>query len=195
MELHKKYKTLFKNNNLTTPLRIAHFMAQIHHESGLETKRESLYYKTVERAKRVFYSPFKNRSHLFVSGYLENTKKMANYVYANRGGNGSELSGDGYKYRAGGFIGITFKNNYQKLSDDTGIDFVGNPELINIEANAMISALWYWNKNNLNKHADLDDLDAISDIINIGRETKSEGDANGYKHRKELLKYYKIILC
>jgi predicted chitinase len=30
----------------------------------------------------------------------------------------------------------------------------------------VIAALEYWKNNNLNKYADLDDLDAISDIIN-----------------------------
>jgi hypothetical protein len=38
--------------------------------------------------------------------------------------------------------------------------------------------------NNLNKYADLDDLDSISDIINIGRRTQKVGDANGYKHTR-----------
>jgi hypothetical protein len=37
--------------------------------------------------------------------------------------------------------------------------------------------------NNLNKYADLDDLDSISDIINIGRRTQKVGDANGYAYK------------
>lgn len=194
MELYRKYKTLFKKNGLTTPLRIAHFMAQIHHESGLETKREGLYYKDADWARKIFKTPFKNKTDSFVSGYLRNSEKMANYVYANRGGNGDELSGDGYKYRGGGFMGLTFKNNYRKLSKATGIDYVKNPELLEREADAMISALWYWNVNNLNKYADLDNLDAISDIINIGKLTKTVGDANGFDKREELLRYYKTLL-
>jgi putative chitinase len=31
--------------------------------------------------------------------------------------------------------------------------------------------------------ADKDDLDGISDIINIGRKTTKIGDANGYEHQ------------
>jgi predicted chitinase len=61
---------------------------------------------------------------------------------------------------------------YLKLSRDTRIDFIGNPDLITVEANAVIAALEYWKNNNLNKYADLDDLDAISDIINRGHRTE-----------------------
>jgi putative chitinase len=65
-------------------------------------------------------------------------------VYANRNGNGSEKnSGDGYKYRAGGYIGTTGKAQYQALTNATGIDFVSDPDLME-EANAMISALYFW---------------------------------------------------
>jgi predicted chitinase len=76
----------------------------------------------------------------------------------------TENSGDGF--RGGGIFQNTFRNSYLKLSKDTRIDFIGNPDLITVEANAVIAALEYWKNNNLNKYADLDDLDAISDIIN-----------------------------
>mgnify|MGYP003642672006 FL=1 len=34
MTLEKKYKTLLNGYHINTPLRLAHFMAQIEHESG-----------------------------------------------------------------------------------------------------------------------------------------------------------------
>jgi putative chitinase len=85
-------------------------------------------------------------------------------VYSNREGNGN--GGDGFRFRGGGIFQNTFRNSYL-LSKDTRIDFIGNPDLITVEANAVIAALEYWKNNNLNKYADLDDLDAISDIIDI----------------------------
>jgi hypothetical protein len=41
--------------------------------------------------------------------------------------------------------------------------------------------------------ADKDDLDGISDIINIGRKTKI-GDANGYEHQSKYVKEWKSKL-
>lgn len=194
MRLDEKYKTLFREYEINTPLRTAHFMAQIDHESGLVPKRESLYFKSIDSLRATFYSPFKNKTDSFVRSFLRNSKHCANYVYANRGGNAGQDSGDGFKYRGGGLIQRTFYDGYKRLSDVTGIDFISNPELILEEPNAVLDALVFWKDNGLNKYADLDDLDAVSDQINIGRQTVKEGDSNGYEHRKECLKKWKIIL-
>jgi putative chitinase len=194
MELYEKYKTLFGGYHLNNPLRIAHFMGQAEAESGLKSVRESCYYKTVKHLRKTFHSPFKGKSDAFVSQYLRNTERCANYVYANREGNGNEASGDGFRFRGGGIFQNTFRNMFLKLSKDTRIDFIGNPDLITVEANAVIAALEYWKNNNLNKYADLDDLDAISDIINRGHRTERVGDANGYEHRKASVDQWKKIL-
>lgn len=193
MNFKKKYKTLLAAFNISTKLRYDHFMAQLEHESGLKLVRESLYYKTVESARKNFKSPFKGKSDDFVKQYLFNSEKMANYVYANRMGNGNEASGDGFKYRAGGYIGITGKNMYLLLSKDVRIDFMEDPDQILTEANSLISSLWFWEKNKLNQYADKNDLDAISDAINIGRQTEKEGDANGYADRKLTYKRYEAM--
>lgn len=194
MQLYEKYKPLFARFSVTTPLRIAHFMAQIEHESGLIPKRESLYFKTVQGLRATFKTPFLGKSDAFVSKYLKDSVKCANYVYANRSGNGSESSGDGYKYRGGGLLQNTFKKGYQRLKDKTGFDFVANPDIILEEDKALLCALLFWQDNGLNKYADADDLDAVSDQINIGRQTLKEGDANGYEHRKACLVKWKSIL-
>lgn len=190
-ELSIKYKTLLGNSKINTPLRLAYFFGELEAESNLVPKRESLYYTTIKGLRNTFYSPFKGKSDAFVKQYLRNSVKCANYVYANRGGNGNEASGDGYKYRGGGFIQNTFKDGYEQLAKDTGIPFDKNPDLITEEANAMIAAINYWVKNDLNKYADKDDIDAVSDIINKGRKTSAYGDANGFKERKEAVEKYK----
>lgn len=191
MNLNIKYKTLFLKYGLNTVLRIAHFLAQIGHESGFILQREGLYYTTIEGLRKTFKSPFLGKTDEFVSQYLRNPEKCANYVYANRMGNGNEASGDGWRFRGGGLLQNTGRKMFQWLTNRTGIDFIGQPNLILIEANAMIAALEFWKENNLNILADKDDIDGISDIINIGRKTKAYGDSNGFAHRLVLLNFYK----
>lgn len=180
MKLQEKYKTLFQNYGITTPLREAHFMAQIDHESGLKPISENLNYSQAGLLK-IFGKYFNPITAL---EYQRQPIKIANRVYANRMGNGNEASGEGWKYRGRGFIQITGKENYHRLSNDTDIDFLHNPDLLLEEANAMISALWFWKIKGLNKFADLDDILTITKRIN--------GGTNGLAHRKELLAKYKL---
>jgi len=154
-------------------------MAQIEHESGLKPISENLNYSAVGLAKT-----FKKYFPLiqFANSMANKPEKIANYVYANRMGNGNSGSGDGWKYRGRGFIQITGKDNYTVLSKDTRIDFLNNPDLLLQEANSMISALWFWNKNKLNELADKNDILSITKKIN--------GGTNGLEHRKKLLEKY-----
>lgn len=191
MELLNKYKTLFTKYGITTILRKAMFLAQADHESGLKPVSEGFYYRTVESLRNTFYSPFKGKSDAFIAQYVKNPEKCANYVYANRMGNGNEASGDGWKYRGRGIFQVTGKDNYAKLSKDTGVDYVSNPDLLLTEADSLIAALWFWNINNLNKYADTGNIDAVSDIINKGRLTSAYGDAHGFSFRNNKYQYYK----
>ncbi len=180
--LHIKYKSLFKKYGVITPLQKAHFMAQIEHESGLKPISENLNY-SAGGLLATFKKYFNKEQAL---SYSRQQQRIANRVYANRMGNGNEASGDGYKYRGRGFIQLTGKSNYQALSIATGIDFVSNPDLLLQEANAMVSALWFWKTNGLNELANKDDIRKVTKIIN--------GGYNGLPHRTELLKKYKSII-
>jgi len=191
MELYEKYRTLFKSYHVDSPLRIAHFMAQIEHESDLEPKEEILNY-SVARLMAVWPKRFPNIE--TAKFYAYQPAMIANRAYADRMGNGNEKSGDGYKYRGRGFIQLTGKYNYILATKDTRIDFVTNPDLLLLEPNSMVVALWYWNKNKLNVYADKDDCDGVSDVINIGHHTPKIGDAIGYKARKALVEKWKLTL-
>lgn len=181
MKLANKYKTLLKENKINTPLRLAHFFAQIEHESGLKPISENLNY-SANGLRRVFKKYFTD---LETIAYARQPEKIANRVYANRMENGNEETGDGWKYRGRGFIQITGKSNYKELTNDTGIDYLNNPDLLLNEVDSMISALWFWNKRNLNKYADQDNIKEITRRIN--------GGYNGLLHRKKLLLKYKTI--
>ncbi|WP_374440659.1 glycoside hydrolase family 19 protein [Epilithonimonas sp.] len=187
LELSKKYKSLLEKYRINTPLRMAHFFAQLDHESNLQLKRENLNY-SAEGLLKTFKKYFNNTT---ATQYARKPEAIANRVYANRMDNGDEKSGDGWRYRGGGFLQHTGKAEYKILKARTGIDYVTNPELINNEADALIAAIDYWNRLGLSNYADNDDLDSISDLINIGRKTTTYGDANGFSDRLSKLKKYK----
>lgn len=171
--LDKKYNSILNKYGVNTHLRRAHFWGQIQHESGCKAIAENLNYSATGLVKT-----FPKYFNVGLSKeYERKPDKIANLVYANRMGNGDEKSGDGYKYRGRGFVQITGKDNYNQLSKDTGIDFVSNPDLLLEEANALISALWFWNKRGLSKYADKDDVVSITKLIN--------GGLNGLEDRKE----------
>lgn len=189
MNLQQKYKSLFEKYELNTPLRIAHFMAQIEHESRLKPISENLNY-SAKKMLEIFKSDFDVNRDKWLSPkekekvlyLLGSPQRIANFVYANQNGNGNEASGEGWKYRGRGFIQITGKENYFRLANDTDIDCLKNPDLLLEEANAMISALWFWDLKGLNKLADENNIIGITKKINGGN--------IGLSHRKELFKKY-----
>jgi putative chitinase len=189
-DLHIKYKTILDNYEINTPLRLAHFFAQLHHESNLKPISENLNYSAQglantfpgrysvnPKAKVKVPNPLANR-------LARNPQAIANNVYANRMGNGTEASGDGWRFRGRGYIQLTGKNNYLRFSKDTRLpEIMSNPDLLLQETNAMISALWFWKTNNLNRFSDTDDVRGLTKAIN--------GGFNGLEHRTKLTNDYK----
>lgn len=152
---------------INTPLREWHFLAQVFHESGnLNITKENLNY-SAERLLVVFPRIFKTLDD--AKAYHLDPERIANRIYANRMGNGNEASGDGWKYKGRGYIQITGKANYAAFKTDTGCDVITNPSILETPLFALKSALWYWNKHNLNVLADKNDIEGITRAINGGR--------------------------
>lgn len=187
LELLTKYKTLLDKEGINTKLRKAYFLAQLDYESGFKSIAENMNY-SANRLREVFPKYFTKEQ---ASSYANKALSIGSRVYADRMGNGNEQSQDGYTYRGRGFIQLTGKNNYTALSKDTKIDYLKNPDLLLTEADSMISALWFWNKNNINKYADTDNIDGVSDLVNIGRKTTAYGDSHGFGGRKATVEQYK----
>ena len=183
MRLDQKYKPLLDRYGINTPLRVAHAMAQLEHESGLKPISENLSY-SAKGLGTTFKKYFPTV--ILCNKYANQPQRIANIVYANRMGNGSVNSGEGWKYRGRGFIQITGKENYFRLHIDTDLDCVKNPDLLLIEENAMLSACWFWKLKGLNSLADKDDIVSITKRVN--------GGLFGLEHRKELLKKWKLTL-
>ena len=82
---------------INTSARIAAFLAQVAHESSeTTTLSENLNYSAV-RLTQVW--PQRFPSVVLAQAYAKNPEKLANFVYAGRGGNGNSASGDGWRYR------------------------------------------------------------------------------------------------
>lgn len=178
LELSQKYATLLRSYGVNTAKRKAMFFAQLDHESGLKPIAENLNY-SAERLLVVFPKYFTKND---VGEFARNPEKIANRVYANRMGNGNQKSGDGYRFRGRGFIQITGRNNYTVMSKDTRIDYLNNPDWLLREPDAMISALWFWQKNKLNEYADWGDVEGATRVIN--------GGTNGLADRKQKYEQY-----
>jgi putative chitinase len=175
--------TVLPKFDIDTPLRKAHFLAQVAHESGgLKYSQENLNY-SVQGLRSIFGKYFKTME--IAEGYARKPEKIANRVYANRMGNGDETSGDGWKFRGRGLIQLTGKDNYQRLAADYGVDCVNNPDLLLAPEWALTSACWFWKKRNLNTFADADDILMVTKRIN--------GGINGLNDRQQYLDSFKRI--
>ena len=83
--------------------------------------------------------------------------------------NGDTESGDGWKYRGRGPIQLTGKANYSAFASDMDVDVVDNPDKVSEDKEvALMSAIWYWNKNGLNRYADSGDIKTMTKRINGG---------------------------
>lgn len=165
------------NYDITTKERIASFLAQTGHESGdFNILEENLNY-SLQGLLKIFPKYFANEQ--IAAKYARQPKLIASRVYANRMGNGDESTGDGWKYRGRGLIQITGKNNYAACSKDLFGDekrLLENPDLLLEKKYALLSALWFWKKMNLNKYAN--DILQTTKLVN--------GGTNGLKHRQEI---------
>jgi len=98
---------------------------------------------------------------------------------------GNKHAGDGVRFKGRGLIQITGRSNYEAISDDLGVDFTSKPRLLASDEYAAASAGWYWDKEGLNKVADIDDFDDITKAIN--------GGLTGYNDRLKKLNAAKKV--
>jgi putative chitinase len=158
---------------IDTPARAAAFLAQVAHESNQCRNVEERFDYPALRLMGLWPRRFPSMESAL--RYEMNPVKIANYVYANRMGNGDESSGDGYLYRGRGLIRVTGRSNYSAASDALGVDFLLDPDAMLEPAHAALSAAWFWQTRGLNELADdySDDQDdedfrRITQVVNGG---------------------------
>jgi putative chitinase len=176
---------VFPTYEINTPQRIAAFLAQCGHESaGWTVFEENLNY-SAEGLNKIFKKYFPTVES--AQPYARKPELIANRVYSSRMGNGDEASGDGWKYRGRGPIQLTGKSNYTQYAKEMFEDWeslVNQPDWVTEDKDfALMSAIWFWNKNGLNALADKEDLLTMTKRINGG----TIGLDDRIKHYKEAI--------
>ena len=175
-----------KKFNITTNLRLAHFLSQCGHESGgFKAVSENLNY-SADGLKKIFGKYFPGNLN---ESYAKQPEKIASRVYGNRMGNGDEASKEGYKFRGRGYIQLTGKANYTKFTQFIGEDCVANPDLVATKY-PLASAAFFFDSNKLwaicDKGADDATVTSVTKRVNGG----TLGLSDRIKHFKE---YYNLL--
>jgi putative chitinase len=174
--------------------RAAHFFAQCAHETGMfRSFSENLNYSKT-RVIDVFRSDFDTNRDGKVSDaekvkadqLVGSPEKIANFVYANQNGNGSESSGDGWKYRGRGALQLTGKANYQNFANYLKKpEIMTNPDLVST-IYTFESALYFFDRNKLWAICDKGISDASIKLLT----KRINGGFNGLDHRILMTKKY-----
>jgi putative chitinase len=129
--------------DISTPARMAAFLAQILHESG-EFRYDGEVWGPTDVQKR--YDPPTK-----LAAKLGNTK-----------------TGDGFKYRGAGPLQLTGRSNFRQYGQLLNLDLENNPDLArNPEIGLRIACL-YWKRHHLNALADQEDFVGITKAVNGG---------------------------
>jgi len=195
------------NYGINNYLSLAHFISQAGHETGGFSQglgiEENLNYSVsglVGTFGKYFYSgdevKGKNNADLYgrKTGQAADKEGIANIVYANRMGNGSIASGDGYNYRGRGIFQLTGKDNYTAFNtflNDNSVNIVSNPSLLSTSNDyAIKSALWFYSVNVLNRiNINSATVKRVSAYVNNGGDENKT--INGLSDREN---YYKSAI-
>ena len=163
---YEPLQQLLPEYEINSSKRLAAFLAQCAHESSDFTAiKENLNYKAATLQK-LFKKYFPTEE--LAKEFAGKPEKIANKIYANRMGNGSEESGDGYRYCGRGLIQLTGKDNYTNFGDSLEITPEEVTEYLETFEGAVQSACWFWESNKLNQWADRGDILTLTKRINGG---------------------------
>jgi len=126
-------------HDITSPARLAAFLAQVGHESG----------------------SFKHTSEIWGPTDAQKT-------YEGRKSLGNTQIGDGYFFRGRGLIQCTGRANMAQMAEWLGLDLLSSPEQLEQPRWAALSAATWWARHGCNQLADSGDFEALTRRINGG---------------------------
>jgi predicted chitinase len=132
----------FDKYKVSTRLQIAAAMGQFVAEAGpgFTDLRENTNY-SASRLMQVFPNEIPDQA--TADRYAHDPVAIANLVYANRQGNGDVASGDGYRFRGGGLIQLTGRDEYAAFASAAGLGLDQVTAYITTAEGAAISGCWY----------------------------------------------------
>jgi putative chitinase len=193
---------LLRKYKITTPQRVAHFMAQISHECSAGTiVRENMNY-SAERMFEIFGPPRvengvkKGHSAKVTreeaAQLAHHPEQIAERVYGL--GNpkkakelGNTQPGDGFRFRGNGMLQLTGRGSHVHIGKLIGFDLAGKPEMLENAAISFECAVAEFVALNCLPAADADDVDTVTLRVNGGR--------NGLAERKVWLRKWKAALA
>lgn len=165
---------------ITTSFDRAAFIANIGHETGhLATFSENLNY-SADALLRTWPARF---TPALAAQLARQPEAIANYVYGGRYGNGNAASGDGWRYRGGGGIQITFHDNYAAGAKHFGMSIADFADWVRTPEGAIRSAGHFWQSYGVSARARAGDFDGCCDLVNMGHKTDKIGDSLGWPDR------------
>lgn len=132
------FERLAAEAEVTTPLRICHFLAQAAHESDRFRTLE-------ERGGPAQFARYEGRADL-----------------------GNSEPGDGARYHGRGLFQLTGRANYRRIGRMLSVDLEGRPELALDPRISVQIAFAYWRDRKINAAADRDDTGRVTQLINGG---------------------------
>jgi putative chitinase len=155
-----------------SPLRLAHFMAQVLHESGALTMLvENLHYSP-GRLAQVWPTRFRPRGPLDPRAHAYNERKLGNAVYGGRMGNVEP--DDGFRFRGRGLLQLTGRDAYAQATRLLRLQAAHVPDFTR-DPDAVLAPMWCvgvaaadWALRGCNELADVDDLEQLTRRINGG---------------------------
>jgi putative chitinase len=175
--------------------RVAAFIAQMAHESGLKPRTENLNYK-VEALLGKFGRHRISRGNAIAFGRTASQKAnqvaIANCIYGGEWGRenlGNTQPGDGWFFRGGGPLQATGRDNYTRFAEAMDMPILEAVPWVQstIEGGIMFAA-WFWEANDINRLADTPGVDDESRRINGGTNGLADRRARFDRVVKELLK-------
>lgn len=184
---------VFAKYQLTTPLRVVHFMAQISHECGGGTIiRENMNY-SAERLMKVFgvgvHSARVTASE--AQALANHPTQIAERVYGlGNPKKAKELEntrpGDGWRYRGNGMLQLTGRKSHRAVSEKIGFDLEANPEMLEDPATSFEVAAAEFKALNCIPAADADNVGLVTRRVN--------GGSNGLAERKVWLRRWRAVI-